>query len=215
MQAIIFDFDGVLVDSERYWVPLENEEYGKVVPSWKPADSNRIMGLDFEGLYQFLTKERNLKIAKEELRTIYERIGEENYRSRCSFMEGALELITALREREIPLGIGTSCQRVWIEIALRRLNVLDAFPVIVTSDELPSGKGKPDPMVYLLVAQELKIPPACCLVIEDSENGLHAAKAAGMRCIALRSEWNEKQNLSKADRAVSSLRELSVESMLS
>lgn len=215
MQSVIFDFDGVLVDSERYWVPLENGEYGKVVPSWTRTDSDRIMGLDFEGLYQFLTKERDLKISKEELRTIYERIGGENYRSRCSLMEGSSELIEALRKRGIPLGIGTSCKRAWIEMALRRLHILDAFPVIVTSDELPRGKGKPDPTVYLLVAQELRIPPMHCLVIEDSENGIHAAKDAGMRCIALRSEWNERQNFSKADRTIQSLRELNIESLLS
>lgn len=215
VKAVVFDFDGVLVDSERYWVPLENEEYSKVVPFWKQVDSDRIMGLDFEGLYRFLKEERNLELSKEKMRSIYERIGKENYRSHCSLMEGALELIAALREREIPLGIGTSCKRAWIEIALRRLNVLDAFPLIVTSDELPRGKGKPDPLVYLLVAQELRVPPEDCLVIEDSENGIRAAKGAGMKCIALRSEWNKKQDLSKADGAVRSLRELSVESILS
>ncbi len=122
-------------------------------------------------------------------------------------MPGVREMIHALRERGIPLAITTSAQRDAIELILERLQLRDAFDVIVDGSEVQ--RGKPDPEGFLITAQKLGVAAQDCIVFEDSAVGVLAAKRAGMYCIAVRNPraavW---QDLSAADVVVDSMRSL-------
>lgn len=122
-------------------------------------------------------------------------------------MPGVREMIHALRERGIPLAITTSAQRDAIELILERLELRDAFDVIVDGSDVQ--RGKPDPQGFLITAQRLGAAAKDCIVFEDSAVGVLAAKRAGMYCVAVRNPraavW---QNLSAADVVVDSMRSL-------
>jgi beta-phosphoglucomutase-like phosphatase (HAD superfamily) len=90
---------------------------------------------------------------------------------------------------------------------LHRFGLADSFQVVVSAEEV-KGKGKPSLAIYLLTAQRLGVPPARCIAVEDSANGVLAAKQARMLCIALRNGFNEEQDLSQADLVIHSLAEL-------
>ena len=122
-------------------------------------------------------------------------------------MPGVREMIQALRERDIPLAITSSAVREAIEAVLERLQLRDAFMLIVDGAQVQNGK--PDPEAFLLTAQKLGVAPEECIVFEDSELGVLAAKRAGMYCIAVRNPRAPvRQDLSAADVVVDSMRSL-------
>ncbi|HET8796075.1 MAG TPA: HAD family phosphatase [Thermoanaerobaculia bacterium] len=122
-------------------------------------------------------------------------------------MPGAMALIGALRKSGIPLAITSSAVRASIEAILTRLGVRDAFAIIVDGSEVTHGK--PDPEAYLVTAQRLGVEPRACVVLEDSEVGVLAAKRAGMFCIAVRNpRARTTQDLSPADVVVGSMEEI-------
>ena len=122
-------------------------------------------------------------------------------------MPGVVQLVRVLQERGLTLAITSSAVRSSIETILIRLGLRDAFALIVDGSEVTNGK--PDPEAYLVTARRLGVRPDECVVIEDSEVGVLAAKRAGMTCIAVRNPRAQTfQDLSAADRVVDSMEEL-------
>jgi HAD superfamily hydrolase (TIGR01509 family) len=121
-------------------------------------------------------------------------------------IEGIGDLILNLKSQHIPIGLASSSPRTFIEAVLRKFNLLEHFDCIVSGEEV--DKGKPAPDVYLEAAKLLETDAGQCVVIEDSKNGVAAAKAAGMRCIGFVNPNSGNQDLSKSDLTVHSIRDI-------
>ena len=207
--AVIFDIDGVLVDS---YVPH--------FESWRMA--GREWGFEMtesQFVFTFGRTSRDiiahfwphLAGSPDEIATI-DRRKESAYRAiiREQFpaMPGAIELIDELAEAGFVLAVGSSAPTENVALTIEKLARADKFAGVVSGSDVTHGK--PDPQIYLLASSRIGVPPSRCLVIEDAPVGITAAKAAGMACIGLASKGHEIENLSHADHVVRSLSEISV-----
>src|SRR2546427_12044401 len=207
MDAVIFDMDGVIVDSEIHWKTTEGYFLQSLIPGWSMNDQDRIIGLGVLDLYALLVDTYHLQKTKEQFLEIYQEMANEIYGLKVSLIEGFTELLTALNTNNIPVALASSSPASWINIMLERFSLRDSFKVVVSADEL-AGEGKPSPAIYLLTAKRLGVSPHRCIAIEDSKNGVLSAKNAGMFCVGLRNGFNEEQDLSMADMVISGFAEL-------
>jgi HAD superfamily hydrolase (TIGR01509 family) len=198
MKAIIFDMDGVILDSEFHWKKAELTLFQKLLPSWTKADQQKIMGLNVHDTYRKLANDYGLSLAHMEFLSRVEGIALEVYRKKADLMPDFVEFIKNIKSKKIPTALASSSLRQWIDIALKRFEIEMYFDFVVSNEDL-DVPGKPAPDIYLYTAKKLGIKPADCLVIEDSKNGVMAAKAAGMYCVGFRNGFNKKQDLSSAD----------------
>jgi HAD superfamily hydrolase (TIGR01509 family) len=118
-------------------------------------------------------------------------------------MPGLIELLDAIDARGLRRAVATSSPGFYAPVALQEIGAADGFVAIVTGDSV--ARGKPAPDIYLAAAAALALPPALCLALEDSPNGVRSAKAAGMRCIAVPNELSVELDLSEADAILPSL----------
>jgi HAD superfamily hydrolase (TIGR01509 family) len=180
--AVVFDLDGVLVDSEGIWESARRalvEEHGLAYP---PGATRAIMGMSAPEWAHYLHATLGVPLREETINAdVVARVATA-YRAHLPLVEGATACVRALYRR-LPLAVASSSNRVLIELVLDLAEIRDAFAVIVSSEEV--ARGKPAPDVYLRAAEQLRIPPGRCAAIEDSTNGIRSAHAAGMRVIAL------------------------------
>lgn len=198
MDAVIFDMDGVIVDSELHWKTTEGFFLQSLIPGWTTDDQDRIIGLGVLNLYKLLIETYHLQKTQDEFLAIYQEMANEIYGQKVSLIEGFSELLTALNANHIPVALASSSPTSWINIMLDRFRLHDSFQVVVSADEL-EGQSKPSPAIYLHTAQRLGILPEKCIAIEDSKNGVLSAKNAEMFCVGFRNGFNDEQDLSKAD----------------
>lgn len=202
--AVIFDMDGVIVDSELHWKSTEGFFLQSLIPGWTSADQDQIIGLSVHDLYRLLTTQYGVTLSKEQFLVMYQGMADEIYGQKASLLPGFCDLLTSLKAQGIPLALASSSPMSWINIVLDRFGLRSSFDVVVSADQLEEGRGKPSPAIYLLTVERLGVPPQRCVVIEDSMNGALSAKRAGMFCIGLRNGFNEEQDLSSADVVVDS-----------
>jgi HAD superfamily hydrolase (TIGR01509 family) len=207
VDAVIFDMDGVIVDSEIHWKTAEGYFLQSVIPTWKSSDQDKIIGIGVHDLYMLLTNTYGLQKTEEQFLELYQEMADEIYGQKVSLLEGFSDLLARLSTHHIPVALASSSPRSWIDITLDRFGLRAAFKAVVSADEL-KGEGKPSPAIYLLTAERLGVSPAACIAIEDSKNGVLSAKNAGMFCIGLRNGFNEEQDLSMADMVISGFAEL-------
>src|SRR3989442_7230862 len=198
MDAVIFDMDGVIVDSEIHWKTTEGYFLQSLIPTWSVKDQDRIIGLDVHDLYMLLANTYHLQKTKEQFLAIYQEMANEIYGQKVSLTEGFTELLSALNNDNIPVALASSSPISWIHIMLERFGLRESFRVVVSADEL-AGEGKPSPAIYLLTAKRLGVRPDRCIAIEDSQNGVLSVKNAEMFCVGFRNGFNEEQDLSRAD----------------
>ncbi len=198
MNALIFDMDGVIVDSEVYWKTTEGFFLQSLRPGWSANDQDKIIGLGVLDVYTLLANTYHLRKSKDEFLEIYQEMANEIYGQKVSLIEGFTELLTALTNHHIPVALASSSPISWINIMLERFNLRNSFQVVVSADEL-TGQGKPLPAIYLLTAARLGVHPNRCIAIEDSHNGVLSAKNAEIFCVGFRNGFNDEQDLSRAD----------------
>ncbi len=198
MDAVIFDMDGVIVDSEIHWKTTEGFFLQSLIPGWTTDDQDRIIGLGVLDLYRLLVNTYRLQKTQDEFLAIYQEMANEIYGQKVSLIEGFSELLTTLNAHHIPVALASSSPTSWINIMLDRFRLRESFQVVVSADEL-HGQGKPSPAIYLHTAQRLCILPERCIAIEDSKNGVLSAKNAEMFCVGFRNGFNDEQDLSRAD----------------
>lgn len=183
-RAIIFDMDGVLIQSESLWSRAEVEIFGALGVPLKEEMCSQTQGMRIDDLVnhwyvQFPWARVSLLSVTEQLicRVIHlvETEGQP--------MPGAIESIKLIQEMGLPLGLATSSSMRLVQAVLKRLKLKGAFDVLKSAEAEVSGK--PHPAVYLSVAQALGIRPQYCIAFEDSIRGVISAKAAGMQCIAV------------------------------
>ena len=125
---------------------------------------------------------------------------------------GIVELLEELRRQRIAIGLASSSPRSFIEAVLAKFKIREYFACVVSGEEMPAGKPAPD--IYLEAARQLHVPPEQCVVLEDSRNGVLAAKRAGMTCIGFANPASGGQDLSAADRIVHAISEIKVGHLL-
>ncbi len=209
MKAFIFDFDGVVVDSELYWDKLCLSTYQTFVPSFTEEDDRKLKGRNINDIYQMLVRDFHVRFSKEEYLGYLESMTNEIYGELTQLLPGIRELVALLQSWNIPTAIASSGERRWIERTLERLEMTDTFFPIVTAADV--GIGKPDPAVYVETARQMGISPADCVALEDSSNGALAAKAAGMYCIGLHHKEGYNQNLDMTDKQIQRIEEITEE----
>lgn len=180
--AVIFDLDGVLADSEQLWNQAKHELVQAAGGRWRDDAPRAMMGMSSPEWSAYMHDELALPLAPEEInQQVVARI-EELYRQRLPLLPGAVQAVRAV-SAAWPLGLASSSNREIIDLFLSESGLRDEFRAAVSSEEVPHGKPAPD--VYLETARRLDVAPERCLAVEDSSNGLRAAHAAGMAVIAV------------------------------
>jgi HAD superfamily hydrolase (TIGR01509 family) len=180
--AVIFDLDGVLIDSEQLWNQAKEALVAEAGGRWRDDAPRAMMGMSSPEWSAYLHDELGVDRPPEEInRDVVDRI-ERLYRTTLPILPGAVEAVRALQQRWT-LGLASSANREIIDLVLRLMGLADAFAVTVSSEEVK--RGKPEPDVYLEAARRLGVRPDRCVAVEDSSNGLRAAAAAGMAVIAV------------------------------
>jgi len=183
-EAVIFDMDGVLLDSEPYWQDAEIEVFGRLGLHLTREDCRRTMGMRVDQVVAL--RHAQHPWAGPSLPEVEEAIvGRvvELVRERGEALPGVVGALDFFEGRRLRLALASSSSYVLIQAVLDRLGLGGRFEVVYSAEEEPCGK--PDPGVYLTTAAKLGVDPGRCVAIEDSLAGVRAAKAAGMRCVAV------------------------------
>ena len=203
-RAVIFDLDGVLVDSEPLYADALNRVMVKEgVKPLTENESRGLIGTTVEDTWNAIKEMRSLTKPFEYYVGIYSPTLIEIFRAGLELQPGAMDVVRMVRDRGLPLGLATSSRRAWVDVKLEVVGVNSMFDGIVTGDEVQ--KGKPSPEIYLSVAHLLDVPPAECLAIEDSPSGVASAMAAGMYTVAVRTESTAGLDISHANVVIESL----------
>ncbi len=180
--AVIFDLDGVLADSEQLWNEAKQEVVQETGGRWRDQAPRDMMGMSSPEWSAYMHDELSVPLDSEEInRHVVARM-EALYRERLPLLPGAVEAVRAIAGRW-PVGLASSSNREIIDLFLTESGLHDALRTAVSSEEVPRGKPAPD--VYLETARRLDVEPGACVAVEDSSNGLRAAAAAGMPAIAV------------------------------
>lgn len=208
LKAVVWDMDGVIVDSEHQWRLCEVELFRRYVPKWGDIDHDKIVGMGVEDLYLHLVKNYGIEATLDAFLKECHELATHVYTKRVSLTAGFTETIADLGKRGLKLGLASSSPRAWIDMVLERFELKGKFAAEACADDVPKGRTKPEPDLYLLACSRLGVGPKDSLAVEDSVYGVAAAKAAGLRCAAFRSGHNDEQDLSKADFEIRSLSDL-------
>jgi len=182
IEAVIFDLDGVLLDSERLWDEAREQLARERGSRWHDNAQRDMLGMSSPEWSRYMHDVIGLPEPPQEIsREVVERLAK-LYREQLPVVPGAREAVERLAARW-PLGLASSSNRELIDLALELLGVKHLFKATVSSEEVPRGKPAPD--VYLEAARRLGVVATRAAAIEDSENGILAAEAAGMRVIAI------------------------------
>jgi HAD superfamily hydrolase (TIGR01509 family) len=207
IEAVVFDLDGVLLDSEQVWDEVREELVKERGGRWHEQAQTEMMGMSSVEWSRYMHDELDLPEPPEEISAEVVQRLDEVYRKRLPLIDGAREAVERLAAHW-PLGLASSSNREVIDLVLDLSGLAGFFRVTVSSEEVPRGKPAPD--VYLEAARGLGVPPERCAAVEDSHNGIRSAKAAGMRVIAIPNQHYPpgEEALALADVTLGSLAEL-------
>jgi HAD superfamily hydrolase (TIGR01509 family) len=212
IEAVIFDLDGVIVDSEHVWdaarEALARERGGR----WHQGAQRDMMGMSSVEWSRYMHDVIGLRDPPEEISAEIVRRLEATYREELPLVDGATEAVARLAERW-PLGLASSSNREIIDLVLGLSGLDRFFRTTVSSEEVP--RGKPSPDVYLEAARRLGADPGSSAAVEDSRNGILSARAAGMRVVAIPNTRfpPDKEALAAADVVVPSITRLTPETV--
>jgi HAD superfamily hydrolase (TIGR01509 family) len=182
IDAVVFDLDGVLVDSEQVWDEIREALVRERGGRWHERAQADMMGMSSVEWSRYMHEELGLAESPEAINGEVVRRMLRRYRDELPLLDGAVEAVDRLAAR-YPLALASSSNRPLIDAVLEASGLAHRFVAAVSSEEVPRGKPAPD--VFLEAARRLGVAPERCTAIEDSGNGLRAAHAAGMRVVAL------------------------------
>jgi len=197
-RGVVFDFDGVLYDSEKHWVEVENSYLISQMPNWDPQDHRLLIGSSLPDTYNYL-RSKGFILSREKYFADYHKMAVELYSNIAKPLQDLDVLLRKLAARKTKMAVASSSKRIWINMALMNNKLPVTFTKIVSGDDPSIAEGKPAPDVYLKAAGLLNTPTAQLIAIEDSKNGIVSAKTAGLYCFGLQNGFNEDQDLSDAD----------------
>ena len=216
IKAVIYDLDDLMVNSN----PLHTEASDKVLQKYGVSQKKlpehmraKFIGMRVSDILKNLIDYFQLGVNLEDLREKRSAIFLELVRKKLQVMPGLFQSLKLFRQNKFKIALASSGTKKYINIVLEKFKVADYFDVIVSGDDVK--RGKPSPETYFIAVKKLSIRPSQAVVLEDATNGIAAAKAAGCFCIAIKNPHTPKQDLSKADLVINSLKELSLEEIRS
>jgi HAD superfamily hydrolase (TIGR01509 family) len=207
LQAIIFDMDGVLADSEPLWNEIDGALLKLYDVEYSGQHKHEVLGKDFPTAMKFYAERYSIRADLEEMALQRHAIAEDFYANHIPLFECAPRVLQELAAR-FSLGLATSSIGALAHPFLEKHNIRQFLSRVTTGDEVENGKPAPD--IYLLAAQKLGMAPQNCLVVEDALSGVQAGKSAGMRVAAIPDPRFMDVSLypSRADYVLKSLEEL-------
>lgn len=204
IQAVVFDLDGLMVDTEPIFVEVARRLLGNRGHDLVPAMLQAMMGTPARQALQTFREHYGLMdtvevLAAESWVLFFEILGNQP----AALMPGTLDLLERLEHKKVPKAIATSSSAAYVERVLGPHGLLSHFGFVLTADDVKLGK--PFPEVYEKAAARFGIEPGRMLVLEDSVNGMKAAKAAGARCVVVPHDLVPREQLTEADAILSSL----------
>jgi HAD superfamily hydrolase (TIGR01509 family) len=186
IKAVVFDMDGVLVDTEQVWDEVREQLAAEWGGTYTAEAQRAMMGMSSGEWSRYMHEAVGLEKSADEINAEVVRRMLHRYRLELPVVRGAVESVRRLREAGLALAVASSSNRPLIDTVLRTIGVSDEFAATVSSEEV--HRGKPAPDVYVEAAHRLGVDAAECAAVEDSENGIRSAHAAGMRVLALPNE---------------------------
>jgi HAD superfamily hydrolase (TIGR01509 family) len=182
IEAVVFDLDGVLIDSEPVWEEVRRGFVAAHGGHWAPDAQQRLMGMSTQEWARYLSADLGTRLPPDEVAAQVIQEMADRYARHLPLMPGAVGAVRRLAEHW-PLGLASSSPPVLIETVLKAAGIESLFVTTPSTEEVPHGKPAPD--VYLTVADRLGISPARGVAVEDSSNGLRSAAAAGLQVVAV------------------------------
>lgn len=182
IDAVVFDLDGVLIDSEPVWEEVRRAYVAEQGGHWQPDSQRKLMGMSTAEWSHYLAESLDVQGRPEDIADAVAARMARRYAAELPLMPHAVAAVRRLAERW-PLGLASSSPRPLIDGVLAATALESTFAVIISTEEV--GRGKPAPDVYLAAAEGLAIPPDRCAAVEDSSNGLRSAWAAGLVVVAV------------------------------
>lgn len=215
IKAVIFDMDGIMIDSE----PLHSQSWERLLKEYKIKPIFNSQGLVHEvGIvsddsYLTIMKKHNLKENLETVREKRRKYFIDLIKEKGVVMPGLLKLIKMLKSKKVKTAVSSSRNLKQVNFVLNQIKVRNLFKVII--GRTPGLDPKPAPDMFLLTAKKLNVKPSECLVLEDSKTGVEAGKAAGMKVIAVPTKHTKHHDFSEADLVVDSLKDIKWSTILS
>ncbi len=202
-KLVIFDMDGVLIDSEVFYREINFQLYNELEVEISEEEYNGFVGIGSVRMWEYVKEKGKLEHAVEmliqkEKETTHRYLSEQPLEA----MQGIPTLLEALQEKNYRIALASSSSRKNIELIIKKIGIAPYFDFIVSGEEVANGKPAPD--IFLKAAAHFDTPARNCYVLEDSHNGMRGAKAAGMYCIGLQNPNSGNQNLSACDLVVDS-----------
>ncbi len=212
MRAVVFDLDGVIIDTEEVWEEVRRGYVAEHGREFLPDTQTRMMGMSTGEWSTHLSAEVGVARTPEQVATDVLGRMAERYRSALPLIPGSVDAVRRLAER-FPVALASSSARILIDQVLETAGLAGTFRVTLSTEEVPRGKPAPD--VYQAAVSRLGLPPAECAAVEDSSNGLRSAAAAGLAvvCVPHGIYPPAADALARADLVIDSLDDLTVEAI--
>lgn len=199
LEAVLFDMDGVIIDSEPLWSEAERKLLARRDLRYSPELKEILMGRGSRETAGLLIEYYHLTESVDDIVEERDQLVADLFKEFLQPIPQALDLIISVRDAGIKTALASSSPEHLIELAMEKLRITGLFDLILSGEHVERGKPAPD--IYLKAATELGAAPGNCVVVEDAPSGVAAAKAAGMSCLAIRRNASESA-LATADRVV-------------
>jgi HAD superfamily hydrolase (TIGR01509 family) len=212
LKAVIFDMDGVIIDSEPFHFEVNKRLFKSLKIEVSEEEYRRYIGISNTTMWTEIKRNHGLPQSIKELVTLQVNGNIDFMKSeRVDPVSGVIDILFGLHKAKTLIGLASSSPYQIIAMVLDKFNIKRFFNAVVSGEDFE--KGKPSPDIFLKTAAMLGVLPGQCIVIEDSTHGVHAAKAAGMKCIGFANVNSPGQDLSKADLIVDDFRALSIDGL--
>ncbi|WP_017813881.1 HAD family hydrolase [Paenibacillus shenyangensis] len=208
VEGFIFDMDGVLIDSEPIYFEIEKSTFIHFGANVEEEEHHTYVGVTLASMFEQVQQKHLLDCTVEQMLEFHVKHVMDVIREHPELQpfNGLTDWLDWLKQSGIPMVVASSSPRALIELILERLDIRRFFEGMISGEEVAHGKPAPD--IFLRAAEILGVAPERCMVIEDSRNGVRAAKSAGMRCIGHQNPGSGNQNLGEADVVIHSYAEL-------
>jgi HAD superfamily hydrolase (TIGR01509 family) len=215
LRAVIFDMDGVIIDSQPYHFAVEEKIFRELGFAVTEEESHSFVGMAGDLMWEYLKNKFGLQESIAELVAFDNRIRVDYFASleKVTPIPGIVDLLDELGRNNIKIALASSSSVEVINVFISKLGIGHYFQQIISGDFVE--KGKPAPDIFIHTAQALQEAAADCVVIEDSANGVKAAKAAGMKCIGFSNANSGDQDLSLADMVIDDFKKVNLHLMQS
>ena len=201
-EAVIFDMDGVIIDSEPLYFQIQEELFNDLGFTVSKSEYDTFIGAGMKLMWERLCSKHNIQFTVAELIIMNNEVIYNSFNNSDSLqtIDGFISFLTLIKTMGMKTAVASSTSKKIINVILSKLGIIDEFDIIVSSEEVL--KSKPEPDIFIEAKKRLNIDPGKCIVIEDSTNGVIAAVKAGMKCIGFSNKNSGDQDLTLANAIV-------------